>query len=365
LSSSSPAASASAATPSKSSKKRKKFSLDEVEDRGKDPEAEAAAADSLSHLPAAQRDEELRRREDRSRRFREAQEAERARQRQKKRDHHRAREAALAFAATDGGNPDVVDWDEHTIVGVATALEKSYLRLTSAPDPSTVRPLPVLRRTLELLGRKWRAEQNYTYICDQFKSLRQDLTVQRIKNEFTVKVYEAHARIALEKGDIGEYNQCQAQLKELYRLGLPGCVDEFLGYRILYMVYTLNRTDQVKMLAELTDNEKQGEGVRHALAVRAAVAAGDYFRFFRLYHAAPSMSVYLMDFFVDRERVKALRVLCRAYRPTVAVARLARLLGWVHPDDPPEYEPEAVETCRRWLAEAGAPMVPAPAEGTS
>jgi hypothetical protein len=86
-----------------------------------------------------------------------------------------------------------------TVVGTSTKLEKNYLRLTSAPDPATVRPLPILKQTLDLLKEKWNTEQNYTYICDQFKSMRQDLTVQRIKNEFTVKVYETHARIALEK----------------------------------------------------------------------------------------------------------------------------------------------------------------------
>jgi hypothetical protein len=48
---------------------------------------------------------------------------------------------------------------------------------TQVPDPSTIRPLPVLQRTLELLKTKWREENNYGYICDQFKSMRQDLTV--------------------------------------------------------------------------------------------------------------------------------------------------------------------------------------------
>ena len=72
---------------------------------------------------------------------------------------------------------DVIEWDAQTIVGTSRQLEKPYLRLTSAPDPREVRPLPVLKQTLEHLKRKWRTDGNYAWVCDQFKSLRQDLTV--------------------------------------------------------------------------------------------------------------------------------------------------------------------------------------------
>lgn len=166
-------------------------------------------------------------------------------------------------------------------------------------------------QTLELLKNKWRTEGNYSYICDQFKSMRQDLTVQRIKNEFTVKVYEIHARIALEKGDLGEYNQCQSQLRTLYAHGLPGCVMEFLAYRILYLLHTRNQRDVNALMAELTPAHKVEPAVAHSLQVRSALATGNYHAFFRLYNNAPHMNGYIMDHFIERERANALLTMSR------------------------------------------------------
>ena len=199
------------------------------------------------------------------------------------------------------------------VIGTCTDLEKKYFRLTSAPNPSSVRPLHILRQTLDLLKARWRSESNYSYICDQFKSLRQDLTVQHIKTDFTVLVYETHARIALEKGDLGEYNQCQTQLRAFYpQIPSAGHPLEFKAYRILYLIHTCNRTDMNDVLAELTTAERRDAAVRHALEVRRALAGGNYHNFFRLYLETPNMGAYLMDMFVVRERLAALARVGRA-----------------------------------------------------
>ncbi|KAG6118577.1 hypothetical protein E4U13_008413 [Claviceps humidiphila] len=223
------------------------------------------------------------------------------------------------------------------IVGTNEALEKKYLRLTAPPVPSNVRPEHILRQTLDLLKKKWRKEGNYSYICDQFKSMRQDLTVQRIKNDFTVSVYEIHARIALEKGDIGEYNQCQTQLRSLYALGLKGNPIEFKAYRILYFIHTANRTGLNDTIADLTTAEKDEKPVKHALQVRSALALGNYHKFFQLYLNTPNMGAYLMDMFVSRERLAAMCNICKSYKPDVKLRFITEELGFESDTDAAQF----------------------------
>lgn len=75
------------------------------------------------------------------------------------------------------------DFESLIVIGTCQKLEKDYFRLTSAPIPNTVRPEDVLKRSLQLLKEKWNnASVEYVYMCSQFKSMRQDLTVQHIQN---------------------------------------------------------------------------------------------------------------------------------------------------------------------------------------
>lgn len=182
------------------------------------------------------------------------------------------------------------DFERMTVKGTCKVLEKEYLRLTAPPRPELVRPQPILEKHLAALLKSWKKGRkhggkvrDYNWYCSQFKALRQDLQVQRIFNAFAVKVYESHAKLALEMDDINEYNQSQTQLKELYN-NIQGHEDkpenkgalkhrnEFLAYRLIYYVflscnkkYEGGSSDLLKIMLQLTDEERKDPCIHHAL----------------------------------------------------------------------------------------------------
>ncbi|KAI7882285.1 hypothetical protein K492DRAFT_160775 [Lichtheimia hyalospora FSU 10163] len=234
---------------------------------------------------------------------------------------------------------------DRKIVGTCTDLEKPYFRLTSAPDPSTVRTVSTLKKTLKMLTEAWeQGHHNYTYICEQYKSLRQDLMVQHIRSKFTAKAYEHNARVALEMADLSEYHQCQTQLMYLYMEGVKGSVGEFVAYRILYLIYAgslgeLNTfVQQIKVLEENGRNMGLHTiNVKHALDVREALARDEYRRFFMLYQRVPDRGAFLMDKFVDRTRIQALKMLCKAFRLGLSLSFILKELAFYSKEEMVEF----------------------------
>ncbi|XP_065872057.1 SAC3 family protein A isoform X2 [Euphorbia lathyris] len=270
----------------------------------------------------------------------------------------RASALMLSKNFDDGGSRAVedIDWDALTVKGTCQEIEKRYLRLTSAPDPSTVRPEEVLEKALLMVQN---SQKNYLYKCDQLKSIRQDLTVQRIVNQLTVKVYETHARLAMEVGDLPEFNQCQSQLKTLYADGIDGNFMEFAAYNLLCVIlHSNNRRDLVSSMSRLTEEAKKDKAVKHALAVRAAVTSGNYVMFFRLYKTAPNLNARLMDLCVEKIRYKAVSCMSRSYRPMVPVAYVAQVLGFSGMGEGNDEKiSTGLEECMEWLRAHGACLV--------
>ena len=66
-------------------------------------------------------------------------------------------------------------------------IDKPYLRITGRPDPELVRAEPILKKALvHFLQEFKKGTVAYDVFISQMKSIRQDLTVQHIRNSFTV-----------------------------------------------------------------------------------------------------------------------------------------------------------------------------------
>ena len=121
-------------------------------------------------------------------------------------------------------------------------------------------------------------------------------------------------------------------LSSLYDLGLGAKNrDEFAAYRILMFLHGLNRsggfpyhgsitTDSIfsspdlnLFVGQLTSQQKSNPCVLHALNVQRALSMGNYHLFFSLYNTVPNMGGYIMDHFVERERIRALLVMTKSY----------------------------------------------------
>uniref|UniRef100_A0A5S6QQU7 SAC3/GANP/THP3 conserved domain-containing protein n=1 Tax=Trichuris muris TaxID=70415 RepID=A0A5S6QQU7_TRIMR len=211
-----------------------------------------------------------------------------------------------------------VNSQRSVVVGTCQEVEKGYLRLTTYADPSQVRPEYILKQSLALVKQQWKENCSYSIVCDRLKSIRQDLMVQRIRNEFTVEVYETHARIALQNTDKEEFNQCQSQLKMLYE-AIPNCSNEceFVAYRILFFVFTQNSMDIKASLSRITASQRGNTCVQFACEFCQAWMMGNFRTLFQLYkNGSPKLCSYLVALVLDRERKRSIRNMIKAYRPT-------------------------------------------------
>lgn len=307
----------------------------------------------------------------------------------------RASRTSSRTSSTPTSESEVTSTAGEQLVGENQNLEKPYLRLTTFPRKQDVRPLTVLHKSLEHIKERYLQEEDFAWANEQLKSVRQDITVQGIRNSFVLQVYETHSRILLEHGDLNEFNQCQTMIRSLTEGTVvndnetlvlssgasiskraakkrrrkrcqplqqtPQCADEFRAYAILYALVQRSWMQLKKELMRVQpmlghkaskssssfSKNKNGASL-HALAVVHAVEQHNYRSFFALYNSAPHMSVYLMDFMLKRVRVNAYERIISAFRPSISLRQVQEWMGFM----------DESET-RSFLKERGATLVAA------
>ena len=235
--------------------------------------------------------------------------------------------APPAHASTHGG----------ALRGQSAMLEKSYMRLTTLPNAADVRPLPVLRQAFDLVKRKWEAERDYVYACDMLKSIRQDLTVQHLTQAdgprcaFAAHVYETHATIALQSGDLGEFGACQAALVPLHAARPSARAAEFGAYRLLHAAALRGASLAAELhgiLSSLRPEAAADPAVTQALQLGVALQSDDEIRVLEVLPRLHGFGACLFTPQLPQLRERALHRLCRAYAPSVPLELLTRRLGW-------------------------------------
>jgi hypothetical protein len=203
------------------------------------------------------------------------------------------------------------------LVGTSTALEKAYFRLIERPQASSVRPVPVLKQSLELMREK-KANGNVswkTYLGEQLKSIRQDLVIQAVNDEFALEVYETNARWCLEYDDLPEFKRCLLRINEFYNhLDLSSSNQvEFATYNILYHLISEDFPSLNKELSLLPRETRSQASIRHALKLADAYMDNNWSLFFTLSKTNFFLEQHILQVASERLRFHALTSIFVSY----------------------------------------------------
>ncbi|CAF3239766.1 unnamed protein product, partial [Rotaria socialis] len=218
------------------------------------------------------------------------------------------------------------------LIGTCEELEKNYLRLTSAPNPSTIRPLAILEQAFPFVLNKYQLNNDWSYISSQLKSIRQDLIVQSIRNDFALLVYEENARLALEMGDRDQFVQCQTQVETLYDSGCNRThLMEFLSYRLLYSLLLgdcqrVNRT-LIDIHEEKLSSRKSND-IDIVLDFCSSFRRKNYTQLFILYKSLPRRACCVVNFFIDIYRKQMIQIFIWGFTPTLPIDIVTTMLAY-------------------------------------
>ena len=262
-------------------------------------------------------------------------------------------------------NADILLQNMLKIDGTSMDLEKKYFRLTEVPDPSDVRPLRVLKRSLaHILNKFETGQQNSLWVQDQFRSIRlvsvkkhlkqlfkarlssfklklsnfvQDLGIQRIKNDFTVKVYEENAIFCLKVGETDQFNKCLMQVSELYDEGIKGRKHEFMMYRALYLTLNSEKNILIRYLKELDHKDLNTKPMKSVLKLMNNLVRGNFNYIFKQLEQGMEGTKLLIKMFLFKLRIWALQIIAKSFSKNIGFDKLADILKFENVSDLVEY----------------------------
>jgi hypothetical protein len=228
------------------------------------------------------------------------------------------------------GEPEY-EMEEDTIVGTNTNLEKAYLRLTERPVPSDVRPVSVLKQSIALMRKKKEEGASWSgYLAEQMKSIRLDLVIQAVADEFALEVYETNARWCLENDDVAEFKRCLLRIDEFYHhLDLQSDnSDEFCCYSLLYHLLSEDFPSLNAELTTLGPQSKKHPAILHAIRIAESYLTNNWHQFYLLSKTSFFLESHILNIVSDRVLIHALESIFISYRPSVPIEWLQKQTGF-------------------------------------
>ncbi|KAF6738684.1 Germinal-center associated nuclear protein [Oryzias melastigma] len=220
-----------------------------------------------------------------------------------------------------------------------TAAIKEYSRSSAdqeEPLPHELRPLPVLKMTMDYLVtqimdlgqdnyRDW-----YDFVWNRTRSIRKDITQQQLCCPETVSLIEKCTRFHVHcahhfceepisffdpKINTENMTKCLQSLKEMYEdlaTHQTFCPSE-AEFRQYSVLLKLNHGDILREVQQFRDEVRNSPEVKFAVQVFAAVNSNNFVHFFKLVKGASYLAGCLLHRYFNQVRTKALKVLNIAY----------------------------------------------------
>ncbi|CAK9045929.1 Leukocyte receptor cluster member 8 [Durusdinium trenchii] len=154
------------------------------------------------------------------------------------------------------------------------------MRFNDAPRAEDVRPLSVLREAFQKARQRWTQKRDWSYVGEMLRSIRQDLTIQMVKDAFVVEVHEYWAQVALEFGDFKQFDQAAVQLEAYYADPAlesgAAKLKEVLAWRLLYLTVEGEGLATLEFLQRHQRHLKEGAVVKFAWRLRRAMSQRCY-----------------------------------------------------------------------------------------
>lgn len=150
-------------------------------------------------------------------------------------------------------------------------LEKKYERLdlSSNLNNNNLRDLYTLKKSFKYVLEKYNENNDYSYIISQLKSIRQELIIQKIKDNFVIEVYEKSVELSIENNDIPNFNVSISYLiNDLYPFIPNKNFIKFYRYYLIYnSIYDIKDLSVILKTNNFKENKKELKDILNIIKI--------------------------------------------------------------------------------------------------